>query len=262
MGLRHSGGAIEDTSKKSKYHRRSTVRKASGKASKDAAALTVADKGQAKSKPEKRVVVKSENDTETPRNKYMRKKGGKTPSGDGDTPFMTEPRSSPTATPTASESETGGGTTADEAGDAPTPATKPVMKRAPAPKAAAPKAEEAKQPKEMSEENLFDDDDEIPADGEEEGEPVEDPEKQQADKREQFDTMVRNHGFSSGFKSYQHFQSKNNQKNESPTNASRTKSETLSQMQKQRNIFYKREAADFGVMFATRKDIVAPSLQS
>jgi hypothetical protein len=110
---------------------------------------------------------------------------------------------------------------------------------------------------EISDENLFDDDDDVPGDGEGEkpGLSQEEKEKRKVCRREHFDAMVRNHGFSNGFKSYQHFQSKaSQQQEESPTNASRRKVESLANLHKERVSFFKRDAADFGVMLGTRKD--------
>lgn len=85
---------------------------------------------------------------------------------------------------------------------------------------------------------------------------------QKAVQRAQFNSMVKDHGFSSGFKSFRHLQSRveNSEKHskklsvpESPTN-NRCKGDSLAELNKQRTNFFGREAADFGVLLETRKD--------
>jgi hypothetical protein len=260
MGLA-SGGSHDDDSKKK---RRSFARKSMKVAKeKDGTTSAASDKKSAK-----KVIVKSANEPEVSKKerKYPRKKGPNIVASEGDSnAFLTEPRTSPTATPTASESETGGGTTADETNEAPAP-PKPISDRpSAAAKALAAIKQEPPKEREMIDENLFDDDDDVPFDGGDEKTEEEIGKRLVADKevrRAHFNSMIRDHGFSRGFKSYRHLQSRleNSEKRgqklsipDSPAN-NRRKGDSIAELSEQRTNFFGRDAADFGVLLETSKD--------
>jgi hypothetical protein len=85
---------------------------------------------------------------------------------------------------------------------------------------------------------------------------------QKAQHRANFNNMIKDHGFSSGFKSFRHLQRKveNSEKHgkktlapDSPTGNRRKGEPSIDQI-KQRSNFFVRESSDFGLLLETRKD--------